>query len=145
MVRVRTHELHAPPAVKIYLVLGYSSRNHKLKCREPHFQRSAPRSGWKEISETAVALLHSWECIKEPISALPNNGLLVKFGARAELRNILQAKLRGRGGFSCRFDRRFGHSGPFWKTAFMILHRATNALPVTIAGGTATQVIDAAN
>ena len=31
---------------------------------------------------------------------LPEN-----FGARAALRNFLQEKLRGRGGFSCRFDR----------------------------------------
>ena len=28
-----------------------------------------------------------------------------KIGARAELRNVLQEKLRGRGGSSCRFDR----------------------------------------
>ena len=31
-----------------------------------------------------------------------------KFGARAELRNIRHEKLRGRGGSSCRFGRRFG-------------------------------------
>ena len=57
--------------------------------------------------ETAVALPQSRENIKEPISALPNYDSKGKFGARrAELRNILQGKWRGRGGSSCRFDHR---------------------------------------
>ena len=54
--------------------------------------------------ETAVALPHSCKCTKELTSALPNNGLMEKFGAEAELRNMLQEKLRGKGGSSCRFD-----------------------------------------
>ena len=36
---------------------------------------------------------------------MPNYGSKEKFGARADLRNVLQEKLRGRGGSSCRFDR----------------------------------------
>ena len=65
-------------------VLGYSTRNGKFKRLEPHFQISATRSGWKEVTETAVDLPHSRECTKEPISALPNYGLKEMFGARAE-------------------------------------------------------------
>ena len=58
--------------VKMYpWVLCYGTRNGKFKRLEPHFQISATRSGWKEVTETAVALPHSRECTKEPISALP--------------------------------------------------------------------------
>ena len=39
---------------------------------------------------------------------MPNYGSKEKFGARAELRNILQENLIGRGGSSCRFDRKIG-------------------------------------
>ena len=80
-------------------MLGYncSTRNRKFKRLEPHFQRSATRSTSNEGTETAVALPHPRECTKDPISALPNNGSMGKFGARAELRNILQGKIRGRG------------------------------------------------
>ena len=45
--------------------------------------------------ENAVALPHSRECTKEPLSAMPNYGSKGKFGAilcRAELRNILPYK-----------------------------------------------------
>ena len=87
--------------------LGYSTRNGKFKRLEPHFQPSATRSGWK-VTETAVALPHSRECTKEPIYALPNYGSKGKFGARAELRNVLQEKWRGRGRSSCRFDSKIG-------------------------------------
>ena len=55
-------------------ILGYSKRNGKFKLLEPHFQISATRAGWKEVTETAVALPHSRECTKELISALPNYG-----------------------------------------------------------------------
>ena len=79
--------------------LDYGTRKHTFKRLVTHFQISATRSGWK-ISETAVALPHSRECTKEPISALPNNGPMEKFRGRAELRNILQEKMRGRGGSS---------------------------------------------
>ena len=84
-------------------ILDNSTRNGKFKRLEPHFQLSATRSGSKEGTETAVALLHSRECTKEPMCALPNYGSREKFGARAELRNVLQEKLRSRGGSSCRF------------------------------------------
>ena len=87
---------------KIY-ILGYSARNHKFKRLEPHFQISATRSGWK-VTETAIALPHSRQCTQEPMPSLPNYGSRGKFGARAELRNMLQEKLIGRGGSSCRFD-----------------------------------------
>ena len=85
-------------------ILGYSARNQNFKRLEPRFQSSATRSASKEGTETAAALPHSRECTKEPISALPNNGSMEKFGARAELRSVLQEKLRGRDGSSCRFD-----------------------------------------
>ena len=85
-------------------ILGYSTRNGKFKRLEPHFQLSATGSASKEGTETAVALPHSRECTKEPISALPNYGSKEKFGAKAELRSILQEKLRGRCGSSCQFD-----------------------------------------
>ena len=75
---------------------------------EPHFRLSATRSASQEGTKTAVALPHSRECIKEPISALSNYGSDGKLGARAESRNILQEKLRGRGGSSCPFDRKIG-------------------------------------
>ena len=70
--------------VAVKNILGYSTRNGKFKRLEPHFQISATRSEWKEVTENAVALPHSRECTKEPISALPNYGLKEKFGARAE-------------------------------------------------------------
>ena len=64
--------------------IGYSTINGKFKCLEPHFQISATRSGWKDVTETAVASPHSRECTKEPISPLLNIGSMEKFGARAE-------------------------------------------------------------
>ena len=39
------------------------------------------------------------------MSALPNYVSKEKFGANAELRNVLQEKWIGRGGSNCRFDR----------------------------------------
>ena len=42
------------------------------------------------------------------MSALPNCGSKEKLGARAELPNALQEKLRCRGGSSCRFDHKIG-------------------------------------
>ena len=68
---------------KKYTCLEYQKPN--IKCLEPHFQISATRSGWKDISETVVALTYSRECTKETMSALPNNGSTQKFGARAKL------------------------------------------------------------
>ena len=53
-------------------ILGYGTRNGKVKRLEPHFQISATRSTWKEFTQTAAALPPSQECTKEPISALPN-------------------------------------------------------------------------
>ena len=73
--------------------LGYSTRNVKFKRLEPHFQLSATRSASKEGTETAVALSHSRECTKEPISALPNNGSMEKFGAKAELLWNIKSKV----------------------------------------------------
>ena len=95
-------------------MLGYRTRNGKVKRLEPHFQLAATRSASKEGTETAVGLSHSRECTKEPISALPNDGSKEKFGARAELRNVLQEKLRGRGGSSCRFDRKSAKKFFLW-------------------------------
>ena len=79
MVRTST----SSTAVKNILILGYSTRNGTFKRLEPHFQISATRSGWKEVTETAVASPHSPECTKEPISPLRNIGSMEKFGARA--------------------------------------------------------------
>ena len=76
--------------------LGDSTRNGKFKRLEPQFQVSATIWGWQRSRK-----LLSRECTKEPICALPNNRSMEKFGARAELRNIVQEKLRGRGGSSC--------------------------------------------
>ena len=39
---------------------------------------------------------------------MPNYGSKEKFGARAELWSVVQEKLRGRGGSSCRFGRKIG-------------------------------------
>ena len=69
--------------------LDYSTRNGKFKRLEPHFQLSATRSASKAGTEIAVALPHSRERTKEPIPALPNYGSQEKFGARAELRNVI--------------------------------------------------------
>ena len=84
-------------------ILGYSTRNSELKQQEPHFIMWATRSEWK-ITEPAVAWPHSRECTKKPISVLPNSGSMEEFGAWAEVWNILQEQLRGRGGSSYRFD-----------------------------------------
>ena len=89
-------------------VLGYGTKNHKFKHLEPHFQLSARRSASKEGTETAVALPHSRECAKKPTSALPNYGSKGKFRGKSRITEYVQEKLRGRGGSSCRFDRRFG-------------------------------------
>ena len=98
-------KIRAPvPSTAVKYILGYSTRNGKFKRLEPYFQISATGSASKEVTETAVALPHSRERTKEPISALPKYGFMEKFGARAERRNILQEKLRGRGGSSCRFE-----------------------------------------
>ena len=76
-----------------------------------NFQRRGPP---RRRARKLVSLLpHSRECTKEPISALPNNGSKKKLGAKEQLRNILQEKLRGRGGSSCRFDRTFGKKNFF--------------------------------
>ena len=61
-----------------------------------------------EGTETAVAFPNSRDSTKEPITSLPKNRLIKKFGAGAKLRIVLQEKNRGRGASSCRFDRRFG-------------------------------------
>ena len=66
-------------------VINHSTRKGKFQGLEPHLQLSATRSALKDGKETAVALPHSRECTKEPISALPNYGSKEKFGARAEL------------------------------------------------------------
>ena len=100
-------------AVNNIQVLVYSTRNGEFKRLEPHFQLSATRSALEEGTETDVALPHSRECIKDPMSALPNYGSKEKFGARAELRHALQEKLRGGGGSSCRFDRKIGKKKVF--------------------------------
>ena len=107
-------KIRAPiPSTAVKYILGYSTRNDKFKHLEPHFKLSATRSASKEGTENAVALPHSRECTEEPISALPNDGSKEKFGGRAELWSVLQGKLRGRGGSSCRFDRKIGKK-MFW-------------------------------
>ena len=77
------------PSTAVKNALGYNTRNGKFKRLEPHFQLSTTGSASKERTETAVALPRSRECTKEPIPGLPNYGSKGKFGARAELRNIL--------------------------------------------------------
>ena len=97
--------MRAPaPSTAVNNRLGYRTRNGKLKCLEPHFQLSATGSDSKEVMQSAVALPHSRECTKEATPVLPNNGSKVKFGATAELRNIVQEKKRGKGASGCRFD-----------------------------------------
>ena len=54
---------------------------------------SATRSASKEGSETAVALPRSRQYTKEPVFALPSIESMGKFGARAELRNVLQESI----------------------------------------------------
>ena len=62
-------------------------------------------------------LIRRWD-----ISALPNNGSMGEFGARAELRNILQENSEVyRGTSSCRFDRRFDKKKKKWA----MQHRCT--------------------
>ena len=73
--------------------LGYNTRNRNFKRLEPHFPYPATRSASKECTETAIALPNSQECIKEPMSSLATNGPTEKFGAGAQLRNILEDKL----------------------------------------------------
>ena len=72
--------IRAPvPSTKVKIILGYSARNGKVKRLEAHFQISATRSGCKEVAETAVALPHSREYTKEPISSLPSYRFMEKF------------------------------------------------------------------
>ena len=80
-----------------------------------NFQRLSPP---RRRARKLLSLCHTHECAKEPLSALPNNGLMENFGARAEVVNILQEKFRGRGASGCRFDRRFGSE----KTCFFCGH-----------------------
>ena len=80
----------------IYTWLVYSTRNGKFKRLEPNFQLWA-RSAAKEGMENAVALPHSRECTKEPISAMPTTGSMDSFGARAELRISYRKKIIGTG------------------------------------------------
>ena len=82
-------------------ILAYSRGNGKFKRLDSHFQISATRTGSK-VTETAVALPHSRSAPRSP--NLPCQIMDKKFGARAELRNILQEKLRGTGGSSRRFE-----------------------------------------
>ena len=108
---IRSLKKNGTTSTAVKNILGFvnikdDTRNHKFKRLEPQCHISATRSRWKETSESAVALPHSRECTKEPISPLPNNGSMENFGAK--LRNVLQEKLRGRGGSSCRFDRKIG-------------------------------------
>ena len=76
-----TYERAPGPSTAVKNILGHSTRNGKFKRLEPHFQISATRSGWKEVTETAVASPHSRECTKDRISALRHNGSMEKFGA----------------------------------------------------------------
>ena len=92
------------PSTAVKNRLGYRTRNGKFKRLETHFQLSATGSDSKEVMQSAVALPHSRECTKEATPVLPNNGSKVKFGATAELRNIVQEKKRGKGASGCRFD-----------------------------------------
>ena len=90
---------------KIYLATVQETANSSAWNHIFNFQRRGPprRRARKLLSRCCT---HG--TAKEPISALPDYGSKGKFGARAELRNILQEKLRGRGGSSCRFDRKIG-------------------------------------
>ena len=59
-------------AVQNMLDYSYCTRNGKFKRLGPHFQHTAMWSASKKGTETTVvALPHSRECTKEPISALP--------------------------------------------------------------------------
>ena len=85
-------------------MLGYSTRYHKFKRLEPHFQIAATRSGLKEITETAVALPHSHRSPpRGPYLPCQNFSSKEKSGARAELRDIVKEKFGGRGVSSCGF------------------------------------------
>ena len=54
--------------------LGYSTRNHKFKRLEPRFSHFGDEVGMEgDLGNYSVALSHSRECTKEPISALPSN------------------------------------------------------------------------
>ena len=78
------------PSTAAKNMLVYSTMNLKFKRLESRFQIAATRSASKEGTETAVALPHSRGCTKETISPLSSKGSVEKFGARAELRNVLQ-------------------------------------------------------
>ena len=86
-------------AVKMYLATVQETANSSAWNHIFNFQRRGPcrRMAWK-------LQRHSRECAREPMPALPNYGWKEKFAARAELRHVLQEKLRGRGGSSCRSD-----------------------------------------
>ena len=65
-------------------------------------------------AETAVALPHSRECTKKPVSGCLNDVSKGTFGVSAEIRNILQEKNRDEGGVSCRFDHITGKINVFY-------------------------------
>ena len=107
---IRSLKKNGTTSTAVKNILGFvnikdDTRNHKFKRLEPQCHISATRSRWKETSESAVALPHSRECAKELISALPNYGSKEKFGARAELLNVLQEKNMSRCGSNCQVDR----------------------------------------
>ena len=96
-------------------------------------KRGPPRRRARKL----LSPCHSRECTKEPISALPNYGSKEKFGAKAELRNILQEKkkMRGRGGSSYRFDRKIGKKSFFCgqcNTGLTPYHRRSYPLTATV-------------
>ena len=112
----------APSTAAKYTWL-HSTRNHKSKRLEPHCQFSATRSASKEGKEIAVALQHSRDSTKEPISALPNNATTKKIAARAELQNLLQKKKRGKSASSCRFHPRLCKKKMFINSMWAMQHR----------------------
>ena len=62
------------PSTAVTNTLGYSTRNHKFKRLEPRFSHFGDEVGMEgDLGNYSVALSHSRECTKEPISALPSN------------------------------------------------------------------------
>ena len=82
----------------MYLATARETANSSAWNHIFYFQRRGPP---RRRARKLLSLCHSRECTKD---ALPNYNSKGKFGAKAELRNILQEKLRGKGGSSCRFD-----------------------------------------
>ena len=65
-----------------------------------NFQRRGPP---RRRARKLLSLCHTHGSAPRNLICLAKYGSKENFGTRAELRNVLQEKLRGRGGSSCRF------------------------------------------